>query len=105
MTTPTLQISDRSHADRFTVRLVEIEISDGITTPEQFAVAVQEMSHELVGAFVVFLTGRAPIWGYGMLIHAAHPSQAIATYDPRLGYVVVQSHDARFAIGQVLDLP
>jgi CRISPR-associated protein Csx3 len=39
-----------------------------------------------------------------MLIHAAHPSRAIATYDPRLGYVVVQSHDAQFAIGQVLAL-
>jgi CRISPR-associated protein Csx3 len=36
------------------------------------------------------------------LLHVAHPTPAVATFDPRLGYVVVQSHDSRFEVGQIL---
>jgi CRISPR-associated protein Csx3 len=54
MAKPIFQISDRPHPDGFTVRLVEVEIPAGITTPEQFAATVQKISSELVGAFVVF---------------------------------------------------
>jgi CRISPR-associated protein Csx3 len=101
MASPTFNITDVPHADGFTVRLVEFEIPGGVTTPEQFWQAVQEIESQLIGALPIFMNGRGPIWGYGMLFHAAHATPAIATYDPRLGYVMVQSHDERFRVGSV----
>lgn len=82
--------------------VVTIDIPGGITTPEEFAAAVAEIAPQLAGPHLVLLTGRASVWGYGMLIHAAHPSLAIACYDPRLGYVVVATHDKRYQVGQVI---
>jgi CRISPR-associated protein Csx3 len=56
------------------------------------------------GALLV-IGGRAPVWRYGMAIHAAHgsPAGAVATFDPRLGAVVVASHNLNFKVGQVID--
>lgn len=82
--------------------LVSFEIPDGATTPSEFASAVAEIESQLVGKLPILVTGRGPIWGYGMILHAGHPSPAIAVYDPRLGNVVVQSHDSRFHVGDVL---
>jgi CRISPR-associated protein Csx3 len=104
MAKPTFEITDRLHADGFTVRLVEFEIPGGVTTPEQFAEAVQEIEAQLIGSLPILINGRGPVWGYGMLFHAAHPSPTIATYDPRLGYVIVQTHDERFQLGKTIDL-
>ncbi|NMB86307.1 MAG: CRISPR-associated protein Csx3 [Methanothrix sp.] len=55
---------------------------------------------------LVVVEGRAPIWRYGMALHLLHgsPAAAIAFYDPRLGAVVVASHNPGFALGQVIDL-
>ncbi len=52
------------------------------------------------------IEGRAPIWRYGFAFHEAHgsPAAAIATYDPRLGLVVVASHSPAFRAGDVLDV-
>ena len=105
MAKPTFMITDKQHPDGFTVRSVEFEIPGGVTTPEQFAEAVQEIESDLVGALPILINGRGPVWGYGMIFHAAHPSPAIATYDPRLGYVIVQTHDERFQIGKTLEMP
>jgi CRISPR-associated protein Csx3 len=104
MAKPTFRITDQLHADGFMVRLVAFEIPGGVTTPEQFVEAVQEIKAQLVGALPILINGRGPIWGYGLLLHAAHASPAIATYDPRLGYVIVQTHDERFQLGKILQL-
>ena len=55
---------------------------------------------------VVVIEGRAPVWRYGMAFHLLHgsPAAAVAVYDPRLGAVVVASHDPRFSEGQVIDV-
>lgn len=104
MAKPTFKITDHAHANGFMARLVEFEIPGGVTTPEQFWEAVQEIEDELIGTWPILINGRGPIWGYGMLFHVAHPSPAIATYDPRLGYVIIQTHDQRFKVGQILNL-
>jgi CRISPR-associated protein Csx3 len=41
-----------------------------------------------------------------MALHFLHgsPAAAIAFYDPRLGAVVVASHNPSFAVGQVIDM-
>ena len=55
---------------------------------------------------LVIVEGRAPIWRYGMALHALHgsPAAAIAFYDPRLGAVVVASHSPQWTVGQVVDV-
>lgn len=52
----------------------------------------------------VILSGRAPIWLYGYLVHELHPTAWVACYDPRLGAVVVSTHSHQTRIGQVLPL-
>ena len=54
---------------------------------------------------LLVISGRAPVWRYGMAIHAAHgsPAGAVATFDPRLGAVVVMSHSPDWVVGQVVD--
>jgi CRISPR-associated protein Csx3 len=55
---------------------------------------------------LLVISGRAPVWRYGMAIHAAHgsPAGAVATFDPRLGAVVVMSHSPKWTVGQVVDI-
>ncbi|MBZ5495744.1 MAG: CRISPR-associated protein Csx3 [Acidobacteriia bacterium] len=60
---------------------------------------------EISKGAVVVIEGRAPIWRYGMALHRLHgsPAAAVAVYDPRLGAVVVASHDPEYREGQVVD--
>ncbi len=51
----------------------------------------------------VVLTGRAPIWLYGWLVHECHCTRWVACYDPRLGAVVVSSHHPEARVGQVIN--
>lgn len=104
MAKPIFTISEVQASAEQTFRLVQFEIPGGITTPAEFAQAVTEVKAQLAGKLPVLVNGRGPVWGYGMVFHAAHPTPAIAAYDPRLGYVVVQSHDQRFEVGQVLEV-
>ena len=55
---------------------------------------------------LVIVTGRAPVWRYAMACHELHgsPAGAVATYDPRLGAIVVYSHQPTWRTGQVLDV-
>ena len=55
---------------------------------------------------LLVVEGRAPIWRYGMALHLLHgsPAAAVAFYDPRLGAVIVASHNPSFTIGQVVDV-
>jgi CRISPR-associated protein Csx3 len=85
-------------------RSITFEIPGGVATPAQFAEAVEAIRSQLEGRLPVLLSGRGPVWGYGMLFHAAHPTPAIAVYDPRLGYVVVETHDERFHVGQIIEV-
>lgn len=52
----------------------------------------------------VILSGRGPIWLYGYLIHHYHPATFIATYDPRIGAVVVESHTSKYRIGDIIKI-
>ncbi len=86
-------------------RKIAFEIPGGVTTPAEFAEAVAEAEGQFAGDKPVLVNGRGPVWGYGMIMHAAHPTPAVATFDPRLGYVVVQSHDQRFKVGDSIADP
>jgi len=84
------------------IKLVKFEIPGGVTTPAEFAEAVAAMP-KLSGDCVVLVNGRGPVWGYGMILHEAHATPAVACFDPRLGYIIVQSHDSRYEVGGTID--
>jgi CRISPR-associated protein Csx3 len=51
----------------------------------------------------VVISGRAPIWLYGHLVHRLHPTPWVACFDPRMDAgVVVASHSAEARVGQVI---
>jgi len=81
--------------------LVEIEL-EGVVTPE----ALKSMTPPKISLRKgVILSGRAPIWLYGALIHEYHPTAWVATFDPRLGgAVVVMSHTPGIIVGDILEL-
>jgi CRISPR-associated protein Csx3 len=97
MAKPTIKITE---TDR---KVVEFEIPGGVTSPAEAVEAVNEIGGTLAGKLPVCITGRGPVWLFAMLVHAAHPSPAVATFDPRLGYVVVATHDERFPLGSVIE--
>ena len=86
-------------------RVATFEIPGGVTTPPEFASAVVEVADSLKGEFGLVLDGRGPVWGFGMILHVAHPTRWVATRDPRLGAVVVESHDPAFKAGDIINFP
>jgi CRISPR-associated protein Csx3 len=80
--------------------LVSFEISDGgIITPEEaFGAELPKVPLDRG----VILSGRAPIWFFARLIHHYHPALWIAVHDPRIGYIVVQSHCKERKEGEIL---
>jgi len=55
---------------------------------------------------LLVIGGRGPVWRYGLALHQAHGSAAaaVATYDPRLGAVVVATHCPTYQEGQVVEI-
>ncbi|HMQ68896.1 MAG TPA: CRISPR-associated ring nuclease Crn3/Csx3 [Ignavibacteria bacterium] len=41
----------------------------------------------------IILYGKAPVWLFAFLSHELHIAKWVATFDPRAGAIVVQSHD------------
>jgi len=51
----------------------------------------------------IVISGRGPVWLYAYLVHLCHSFLWVATHDPRLGYVVVESHSIEYKPGDVID--
>jgi len=80
--------------------LIAFEIEGGVTTPEE--VFGEELPKAPLDKGVI-LSGRGPIWLFARLIHYYHPARWIAVHDPRIGYIVVQSHCKERRDGEVLE--
>ena len=103
MAVPNISVYDIQSATDQTFRMVRFSIPGGVTSPDEFVSALSTVEGKIPGNVPVLINGRGPIWGYGMLIHAAHPTPAVATYDPRmLGYVIVETHDESFKLGDMV---
>jgi CRISPR-associated protein Csx3 len=72
MSQPIFKIEQFTDPDQMKFWLVNFEIPDGITTPAEFAAAVAAIETSLSGNLPVLVTGRGPIWGYGMLPSPCH---------------------------------
>ncbi len=86
--------------------LVEVTIHDGVTTPDEFARASAKLDLlPMRPGQGVIVSGRGPIWGYGMLLHELHPFAWVGVYDPRMcAAVVVQSHLPGLAMGELVPM-
>ncbi|MGQ9704883.1 MAG: CRISPR-associated ring nuclease Crn3/Csx3 [Actinomycetota bacterium] len=74
----------------------------GVDSPVTPSDPLPSMPNVPRGSLLV-LSGRAPIWRYGLALHRANgsPAGAVAVYDPRLGAVVIMTHSPKFEEGQV----
>lgn len=79
--------------------LIEFEIDGGVIEPsEAFSAQLPDVPLNKG----VIISGRGPIWFYARLIHHYHPAKWIAVNDPRIGYIVVQSHCKERYEGEIL---
>lgn len=92
----------RSHSSELSFQVIEIELTrpDHLVFPEDLAQL--QLPAGINAQLGVVLTGRAPIWLYGWLVHECHFTRWVACYDPRLGAVVVSSHTPEVRVGQVI---
>ena len=100
----TVEVREDTVEVREEVNKMTIFWNIGVDTPITPKDPLPELPEIPRGAVLV-IGGRAPIWRYGMAFHAAHgsPAVAVATFDPRLGAVVVASHSPEYQEGDVLD--
>jgi len=84
--------------DDFT--LVEFQLSGPISPGELKDIVPPEVDPRKG----VVISGRGPVWLYGYLVHHYHPTRWVATFDPRLGAVVVSSHTPDVRVGEVVEV-
>jgi len=83
-------------------KVIGFEIPGGITTPEEVSASIAENANIFVGGKVL-INGRGPVWAFAKMIHQAHATEVVATFDPRGGvdgsacYVVASAHTEEFA--------
>lgn len=83
--------------------LVEFELPNAIELSE--LPEILKLAPSIDARKGVIISGRGPIWLHSALAHHYHPTRWVAHYDPRVGgAVVVQSHDPRYRVGDVIEL-
>ncbi len=80
---------------------IENKADGGILSPSDLKDL--KMPEGLTWTKGVVLEGRAPVWVYAALVHECHPAPWVATYDSRLGGVVVSTHSKEVAIAQRIE--
>jgi len=87
--------------------LLEFTISgEGTILPEELPSVIAQLGDSIDCTKGVIISGRGPVWLFGAILHHLHITRWSATFDPRLGVVVVASHhpDAPSS-GTVLPVP
>jgi CRISPR-associated protein Csx3 len=85
----------------YNATLLTFEIEGGIIeVAEAFTTTLPEVLQNMG----VILSGRGPIWLYARLLHHFHPARWVAIHDPRIGYIVVQSHVKERYEGEILEV-
>ena len=95
----TLRLSSDHQINGLAFQIIEISL-DGVATPDDLSQL--RLPAGIDTRMGVILTGRAPIWLYGWLVHECHFTRWVACNDPRLGAVVVESHTPEVRVGQVI---
>jgi len=98
-----LSLSERRWLQGLGYQVLTIDLvnPDRIIQPQDLSSLQLPPGLDATGGVVI--SGRAPIWLYGFLVHELHPTAWVACYDPRLsGAVVVATHSHQTHIGTVL---
>ena len=83
----------------------EFELSRNLEPSDLSTIKLPDPARENMGPFLVVLSGKGPIWLYGLMVHHFHPCKAIAIFDPRFdGGIVIESHSPEFKIGEVVKI-
>ncbi len=92
----------KPHLGGLSFQVIEIELTrpDRLVFPEDLAQL--RLPVGIDPRLGVVLSGRAPIWLYGWLVHECHFTRWVACYDPRLGAVVVSSHSPDVQVGEII---
>lgn len=84
-------------------KLVYFELPTFGVDPVAVAKKIDELSESWNGTETALFRGQGPVWLYGMLVHSAHATPNVATFEPRKdGYVVVQQHGGKYHPGKVI---
>lgn len=91
-----IKLNSKQHND---YTLIEIDIDGGVCEPSD----LKNLGYPLVNYQKgVIISGRAPVWVFATLVHEFHPALWVATFDPRLGGIVVQSHSKNHQVGDII---
>ena len=72
-------------------QILEIELKDnGQIEPDDLKKLKLPKGLDFTKGVVIF--GKAPVWLFAFLSHELHIAKWVATFDPRIGAIVVQSH-------------
>jgi CRISPR-associated protein Csx3 len=52
----------------------------------------------------VVISGRGPVWLFAYIAHEYHPAAWVATFDPRLGGIIVESHTPGINAGEIVSI-
>ncbi len=85
--------------EKYNATLIEFELPNDIIEPQE---AFEAQLPRVALNKGVILSGRGPIWLYARMVHYYHPASWVAVHDPRIGYIVVQSHTKERKEGEVL---
>jgi CRISPR-associated protein Csx3 len=91
-----------TEALHYQMLLIELTRSDRIIEPQDLKNLQLPGGIDTTGGVVI--SGRAPIWLYGYLIHELHPTAWVGCYDPRIGAIIVATHTRLVHIGQVIKI-
>ena len=84
-------------------QLLEFTLPDnGIISPEELKYIDLPEGIDFRKGVIIY--GKGPVWLYAFLSHELHIAKWLATYDPRIGAVVVQSHEINSPqVGDIID--
>ncbi len=98
-----LSLSHQSTVDGLVFQQLEIELTNPKEPIRPIELRGLELPPGIDTSGGVVISGRAPVWLYGYLIHQLHPTRWVACYDPRCqGGVVVATHSRQVTVGQII---
>ena len=83
--------------------LVEFTIKDG-ASPGEFASSLPLDTYEKFSEEGLVISGRGPIWTFGMFAPLFPDFNFAGIFDPRLGVVIIQSFIDQIEVGEVWEV-
>ena len=88
------------------VNIIVFDLQSPISPEDlpRLILTVKEKIAELDTTKPVAVSGRGPVWLYAAIVHELHYFPAVLVHDPRIGFVVVETHTRTFRVGDVVKI-